>query len=104
MAKELNEANYEEIVASQLPVVIDFWAEWCGPCRMVTPIIEELAGEYEGRALICKCNVEDNDDVVAKYMVRNIPTIVFLKDGQQVDKIVGATTKDEIVAKLSKLL
>ncbi len=104
MAKELNAANYEEIIASQLPVVIDFWAEWCGPCRMVTPIIEELAGEYEGRALICKCNVEDNDDVVAKYMVRNIPTIVFLKDGQQVDKIVGATTKDEIVAKLSKLL
>ena len=71
---------------------------------MVTPIIEELAGEYEGRALICKCNVEDNDDVVAKYMVRNIPTIVFLKEGRQVDKIVGATTKDEIVAKLSKLL
>ena len=103
MAKELTVENYAEVVASNLPVVIDFWAEWCGPCRMVTPIIEELAGEYEGRALICKCNVEDNDDVVAKYMVRNIPTLIFLKDGQQVDKIVGATTKDEIVAKLSKL-
>lgn len=104
MAKELTTANHDEIVASKLPVVIDFWAEWCGPCRMVAPIVEELAEAYEGKALICKCNVEDNDDVVAKYMVRNIPTLIFLKDGQLVDKIVGATTKDEIVARLSKLL
>lgn len=103
MAKELTVANYDEVVASNLPVVIDFWAEWCGPCRMVAPIVEELAAEYEGRAVICKCNVEDNDDIVAKYMVRNIPTLVFIKNGQQVDKIVGAATKEEIAAKLSKL-
>ena len=104
MALAITKDNFEEISASQLPVVIDFWAEWCGPCRMVAPIVEELAGEYEGRVLICTCDAEKSDDIVATYKVRNIPTLVFLKDGQEVARIVGATTKAEIVDKLSKLL
>ena len=95
MAIELTTENYGEIAASKLPVLIDFGAEWCGPCRMVAPIVEELAGEYEGRVLICTCDAEKSDDIVA---------LVFLKEGQEVARIVGATTKAEIVDKLSKLL
>ena len=97
MALAITKDNFEEISASQLPVVIDFWAEWCGPCRMISPIIDELAGEYEGRAVIGKCDVDN-------FMVRNIPTIVFIKGGQVVDKQVGACTKADLVKKLEKLL
>lgn len=104
MALAITKDNFEEISASQLPVVIDFWAEWCGPCRMISPIIDELAGEYEGRAVIGKCDVDNNDDIVGKFMVRNIPTIVFIKGGQVVDKQVGARTKADLVKKLEKLL
>ena len=104
MALAITIDNFEEISASQLPVVIDFWAEWCGPCRMISPIIDELAGEYEGRAVIGKCDVDNNDDIVGKFMVRNIPTIVFIKGGQAVDNQVGACTKADLVKKLEKLL
>lgn len=104
MALAINKDNFEEILASGKPVVIDFWAEWCGPCRMVAPIIDELAAEYEGRVVIAKCDVEENDEVTMKYGVRNIPTIIFLKGGQQVDKQVGAASKDALVAKIEKLL
>lgn len=104
MALAITKDNFEEISASQLPVVIDFWAEWCGPCRMISPIIDELAGEYEGRAVIGKCDVDNNDDIVGKFMVRNIPTIVFIKGGQVVDKQVGACAKADLVKKLEKLL
>ena len=104
MALAITKDNFEEISASQLPVVIDFWAEWCGPCRMISPIIDELAGEYEGRAVIGKCDVDNNDDIVGKFMVRNIPTIVFIKGGQVVDKQVGACTEADLVKKLEKLL
>ena len=85
-------------------IFIDFFTEWCGPCRMISPIIDELAGEYEGRAVIGKCDVDNNDDIVGKFMVRNIPTIVFIKGGQVVDKQVGACTKADLVKKLEKLL
>ena len=104
MALAITKDNFEEISASQLPVVIDFRAEWCGPCRMISPIIDELAGEYEGRAVIGKCDVDNNDDIVGKFMVRNIPTIVFIKGGQVVDKQVGACAKADLVKKLEKLL
>lgn len=103
MALAINKANYDELLASGQPVVIDFWAEWCGPCRMMSPIVDELATEYEGKIVIGKCDVEDNDDITMKYGVRNIPTIVFLKNGELVDKQVGACSKEALKEKLEKL-
>lgn len=104
MALAINKDNFEEILASGKPVVIDFWAEWCGPCRMIAPIVDELAAEYEGRVVIAKCDVEQNDEITMKYGVRNIPTIVFLKDGAQVDKQVGATSKEALKQKIENLI
>ena len=86
MALEITDNNFKEILAEGKPVVIDFWAPWCGPCKMVGPIIEELAGEYEGKALIGKCDVDENGDVAAEYGIRNIPTVLFFKNGELVDK------------------
>ena len=104
MALKINNENYNEIMAKGMPTVIDFWATWCGPCRMVGPIIEELAEEYDGKVLIGKCDVEECDDIAAQYMIRNVPTIIFIKDGKQVDKHVGAATKDQLKAKIEALL
>ena len=104
MALEINKNNIDELLASGQPVVIDFWAEWCGPCRMIAPVVEELAAEYEGKVIIGKCDVEENDEITMKYGVRNIPTIIFLKDGQVVDKQVGACQKGALVEKIEKLL
>ena len=104
MAMEINTNNIEALLASGQPVVIDFWAEWCGPCRMIAPIVEELAAEYEGKVIIGKCDVEENDEITMKYGVRNIPTIIFLKEGQVVDKQVGACQKGALVEKIEKLL
>lgn len=103
MALHLTQSNFEETLASDQPVIIDFWAEWCGPCRRIAPIIDELSTAYDGRALICKCDVDSNDEIAAKYGIRNIPTIIFLKNGEQVDKVVGATTKEVLSEKLEKL-
>ena len=104
MALAVTNENLAEVMNSDIPVVIDFWAEWCGPCRMVGPIVDELATEYAGRVQVCKCDIEQCDEAVAKFGIRNIPTIIFVKGGQVVDKQVGAAKKGDLVAKLEKLL
>lgn len=101
MAIELTDANFEEVVLnSEKPVLVDFWAEWCGPCRMVGPIVEELAGEYEGRAVIGKVNVDFNREISMKFGIRNIPTLLVFKGGQVVDKQVGVAPKNVLAQKL----
>ena len=104
MALQITDANFEELVNSGKPMVLDFWAEWCGPCRMVGPIIDELATEYEGRVTIGKMDVDNNNDVVAQFGIRNIPTVLFFKDGKVVDKQVGAAHKTTFVSKIEALL
>ena len=104
MALVVTDENYSEVLGSDKPVVLDFWAEWCGPCRMVAPIIEELATEYEGRVVIGKVDVDDNNDVVTEYGIRNIPTILFYKGGVIVDKQIGAAPKSVLIEKINGLL
>lgn len=105
MALELNDANFEEIVLkSDKPVLVDLWAEWCGPCRMVGPIVEELSHEYEGKAIIGKLDVDGNPGITARYGIRNIPTILFFKNGEVVDKHVGVSPKSILTTKLENLL
>ena len=104
MALQVIDANFDELVNSGKPMVLDFWAEWCGPCRMVGPIVDELATEYEGKVIIGKIDVDNNDDVVSQFGIRNIPTILFFKDGVVVDKQVGAAPKATFVAKIDALL
>ncbi|MDP3001739.1 MAG: thioredoxin [Bacteroidales bacterium] len=105
MALEVNDGNFDELVIkSDKPVVVDFWAEWCGPCRMIAPIIEEISNEYSGRALVVKCDVDSSPGVAAKYGIRNIPTILFFKDGKIADKQVGAALKNSFVTKLNALI
>ena len=104
MALQITDSNFEEYLNAGKPMVLDFWAEWCGPCRMVAPIIDEWAQEYEGRVTIGKMDVDNNDDVVGQFGIRNIPTVLFFKNGEVVDKIVGATSKDKFVQKIEALL
>jgi thioredoxin 1 len=105
MALEATDGNFEQLVLnSELPVIVDFWAEWCGPCRMVGPIVEEVGNDYEGKAVVAKVDVDSNPGITAKYGIRNIPTILFFKDGDVADKQVGAVPKSTIVNKLEPLL
>jgi len=104
MALEITDANFKEYLNSDKPLVIDFWAEWCGPCRMISPIVDELYKEYDGKVNIGKVNVDENDEIPAKYGIRNIPTLLFFKDGELVDKHVGAATKSTIGDKIEALL
>ena len=96
--------NFESLKSGAQPLVVDFWATWCGPCRMLAPIIEELSKEYEGRITVGKCDVEDNEDLAAEFGIRNIPTILFFKNGEVVDKVVGAVGKAKIDEKMKALL
>lgn len=105
MAVEITDANFDEVVMkADKPVVVDFWAAWCGPCRMVGPIIDEMHAEYDGKAIIAKVDVDQNPGVSAKFGVRNIPTILFIKNGEVVDKSVGAVPKAQLTAKLDAIL
>ncbi len=104
MALEITDANLKTVLAENKVVVVDFWAEWCGPCKMVGPVVEEIANDYKGKAAIGKCNVDDNTETPSEFGIRNIPTLLFFKDGKLVDKMVGANQKAAIVAKLENLL
>ena len=98
---ELTDANFDQIVNSDMPVLVDFWAEWCGPCKMIGPVVEELAKDYEGKAVVAKLNVDENPQVTARYDVRSIPTLLVFKGGQIVDKQVGAVPKSVLNQKLA---
>ncbi len=105
MALEFTDSNFDELVInSDKPVIVDFWAEWCGPCRMVGPIVQEIGINYEGKAVVGKVDVDNNSGVSAKFGIRNIPTILFFKNGKIVDKQVGAVPKQVLVDKLEALL
>ena len=105
MAQALTDSNFEEIVNNgELPVVVDFWATWCGPCRMISPIIDKMAEKYEGRVNVTKCNVDDSTDIPVKFGIRNIPTILFFKGGELVDRVVGAVPQAEIEKRIEALL
>lgn len=96
--------NFESYKNGELPLVVDLWATWCGPCRQIAPIVSELANEYDGKLVVGKCDVEENDDIAMEFGVRNIPTILFFKDGELVDKFVGAASKATLQEKFNSLL
>lgn len=106
MAKplELTDQNFEEIINTDKPVLVDFWAEWCGPCKMIAPVVEELAADYEGKAVIAKVDVDSNPEVSAKFGIRSIPTLLVFKGGEVVDKQIGAVPKTTLSEKLDKQL
>ena len=104
MAKEITDANFQELLAEGKPLVVDFWAPWCGPCKMISPIFDELAAEYEGRIIAGKVNVDDNDETCAAYGIMNIPTILFLKNGELVHRQVGAIRKPDLQKLFEELL
>ena len=99
MEVTITSENFASLKGGDLPLVVDFWAEWCGPCKMISPIISQLADEYEGRMVVGKCNVEECEEIAAEYGIRNIPTILFFKNGQMVDKFVGAASKAKLQEK-----
>lgn len=104
MAFIFNDSNAKQEIESGKPVVIDFWAQWCGPCKHISPIVEELAQEYEGKVLIGKYDVDDGSDFLAEFNIRNIPTILFFKEGKLVDRNVGSTSKEFLAEKINALL
>lgn len=105
MAIHVDDSNFDEIVLkADKPVMVDFWAEWCGPCRMIAPFVEELSKEYEGQAVVAKCDVDSSPSVAQKFGIRNIPTVLFFKNGEVADKQVGAVPKENFASKLKALI
>ena len=104
MALQITDATLNDVLATDKLVLIDFWAEWCGPCKMVGPIIDQLGEEYKDRVVVGKVDVDNNDEATSKYGIRNIPTVLFIKDGKVVDKVVGAGAKTLFVEKIEKLI
>ena len=104
MAQNITSENFDELVTSGKPMILDFWASWCGPCRRVGPIIEELANDYEGQVIVGKCDIEEDEDLPMRFGVRNIPTILFFKNGEVVDKQVGAAARPVFEEKLKSIL
>lgn len=105
MALEVNDNNFEDVVLnSEKPVIVDFWAEWCGPCRIIAPAMEEISGEYKGKVVVAKCDVDSSPSITAKFGIRNIPTVLYFKNGKVVDKQIGAVPKVNFINKLNALL
>ncbi len=104
MEIQITDQNFDEIIAQGKPVVLDFFATWCGPCKKIAPYIEELANEYAGQVIVGKCDIDDNNDLAVRFGVRNIPTVLFIKDGNVVDKSVGAAPKSTFEDKLKALI
>ncbi len=104
MEVQITKENFESLKNGAQPLVVDFWATWCGPCRMIAPVIAELAQEYDGKITVGKCDVEENDELAEEFGIRNIPTILFFKNGEVVDKLVGAVNKAKLDEKFKSLL
>ena len=104
MEKVITENNIAEVMASGQPVVIDFWAPWCGPCRVLGPTVDEVANQFAGRVIVAKCNVDDCENIAAGYGIRNIPSLLFFKNGELVDRTTGLVPKADIVARIENLL
>ena len=104
MEVQITSENFESLKNGHQPLVVDFWATWCGPCRMISPVISELAKEYDGKIAVGKCDVEENEELAADFGIRNIPTIIFMKGGEVVDKVVGAVARATLEEKFKALL
>ena len=104
MEVTITSENFASLKTGNLPLVVDFWATWCGPCRMVAPLLEELAKKYGGQVVLGKCDVEENEDLTGEFGIRNIPTILFFKNGEVVDKVIGAQPKEKIEEKIKALI